>query len=251
MNADGTDEQQLVACALPCLTLFTPSWSPDDSMLAVARIDLPPGGGTLGDRCYLETIDVATLERTVILEGAPGTEQVECYWSPRWSGDGRSIVFELPSFDADGRDGSMVADRLEHRGRRRRWAADQEPRVLTDPELLATHPDWHPSQDLIVFGTRPLDTFPTAWLATNLYTMRPDGTDIRKVTSYGDLESRATSPTWTPDGEQISFSYVEPTTDDLMMDKGDRQLAFIKPDGSGLRVVPGVNGVEPRVRPLP
>jgi Tol biopolymer transport system component len=251
VNADGTDEQQLVACALPCMTLFTPSWSPDDSMLAVARIDLPPGGGTLGDRCYLETIDVATLERTVILEGPAGTEQVECYWSPRWSGDGRSIVFELPSFDADGRDGSWSLTGSSIAVVDAAGPPDQEPRVLTDPELLATHPDWHPSQDLIVFGTRPLDTFPTAWLATNLYTMRPDGTDIRKVTSYGDLESRATSPTWTPDGEQISFSYIEPTTDDLMMDKGDRQLAFIKPDGSGLRVVPGVNGVEPRVRPLP
>jgi Tol biopolymer transport system component len=251
VNADGTDEQELVACALPCLTLFAPSWSPDDSKLVVARIDLPPDGGTIGDRCYLETIDATTLERTIILEGAPGTEQVECYASPRWSGDGQSIVFELPGYDADARDGSWSLTGSSIAVVDADGAPDQEPRVLTDPELLATHPDWHPSQDLIVFGTRPLDTFPSMWLATNLYTIRPDGTDIRQVTSYGDLESRATSPTWTPDGEQISFSYIEPTTDDLTLDEGDRQLAFIEPDGSGLRVVPGVNGVEPRLRPLP
>lgn len=89
------------------------------------------------------------------------------------------------------------------------------------------------------------------WLATNLYSVRADGTDLRQVTSYGDLEVRATSPTWTPDGDQISFSYVAPTTDDSVLDEGQRQLAFIRPDGTGLQVVPVVNGVEPRLRPLP
>ena len=251
VNADGTDEQELVACALPCLTLFTPSWSPDDSKLVVARIDLPPDGGTIGDRCYLETIDATTLERTVILEGSAGTEQVECYWSPRWSGDGRSIVFEMPGFDADARDGSWSLTGSSIAVIDADGPPDQEPRVLTDPALLATHPDWHPTEDLIVFGTRPLDTFPSMWLATNLYTIRADGTDLREVTSYGDLEVRATSPTWTPDGDQISFSYVAPTTDDLVLDEGQRQLAFIRPDGTDLQVVPGVNGVEPRLRPLP
>jgi Tol biopolymer transport system component len=251
VNADGTDEQELVACALPCLTLFTPSWSPDDSKLVVARIDLPPDGGTIGDRCYLETIDATTLERTVILEGSAGTEQVECYWSPRWSGDGRSIVFEMPGFDADARDGSWSLTGSSIAVVDADGPPDQEPRVLTDPALLATHPDWHPTEDLIVFGTRPLDTFPSMWLATNLYTVRADGTDLRQVTSYGDLEVRATSPTWTPDGDQISFSYVAPTTDDLVLDEGQRQLAFIRPDGTDLQVVPGVSGVEPRLRPLP
>jgi Tol biopolymer transport system component len=251
VNADGSDEQQLVSCGLPCLTLFAPAWSPDDSKLVVARIDLPPGGGTLGDRCYLETVDVTTLERTVILEGPVGTEQVECYWSPRWSGDGRSIVFEMPSFDADGRDGSWSLTGSSVAVVDADGPPEQEPRVLTDPALLATHPDWHPTEDLIVFGTRPLDSFPSMWLATNLYTIRADGTDLRQVTDYGDLEVRATSPTWTPDGEQISFSYVEPATDDLVLDEGNRQLALIRRDGSDLRVIPGVNGVEPRLRPLP
>ena len=128
--------------------------------------------------------------------------------------------------------------------------SDQEPRILTDPALLATHPDWHPNEDRIVLGTRGLGDFQDVWLATNLYTIRPDGTDLRQVTSYGNREVRATFPTWTPDGQEIVFSYVEPTTGDLSGDWGHRQLAFIKPDGSGLRVVPGVNGVEPRLRPL-
>jgi len=36
-----------------------------------------------------------------------------------------------------------------------------------------------------------------------------------------------------------------------VLDEGNRQLALIRRDGSDLRVIPGVNGVEPRLRPLP
>jgi Tol biopolymer transport system component len=227
-----------------------PSWSPDDSKLVVARWD-KPDGTNLGQRCYLETVDVTTLERTVILEGPEGGTELECYNTPRWSGDGRSIVFELADYLIDfvSGEGTLTGSSIaviDADG-----APDQAPRVLTDPALLATHPDWHPAEDLIVFGTRPLGDFQDEWLATNLYTIRADGTDLRQVTSYGNRDTRATFPTWTPDGQEIVFSYVEPTTGALSGDWGHRQLAYIRPDGTGLRVVPGVNGVEPRVRPLP
>ena len=230
VNADGSDEQQLVSCGLPCLTLFAPAWSPDDSKLVVARIDLPPGGGTLGDRCYLETVDVTTLERTVILEGPAGTEQVECYWSPRWSGDGRSIVFEMPSFDADGRDGSWSLTGSSVAVVDADGPPEQEPRVLTDPALLATHPDWHPTEDLIVFGTRPRTASPACgWQPTSQ--IRADGTDLRQVTDDGDLEVRATSPTWTPDGEQIELQLCRASHRRPGARRGNRQLALIRRDG--------------------
>jgi Tol biopolymer transport system component len=250
VNADGSGEQRLVGCEQPCIQLYMPSWSPDDSKLVVARWD-KPDGTNLGQRCYLETVDVTTLERTVILEGPEGGTELECYNTPRWSGDGRSIVFELADYLIDfvSGEGTLTGSSIaviDADG-----APDQAPRVLTDPALLATHPDWHPAEDLIVFGTRPLGDFQDEWLATNLYTIRADGTDLRQVTSYGNRDTRATFPTWTPDGQEIVFSYVEPTTGALSGDWGHRQLAYIRPDGTGLRVVPGVNGVEPRVRPLP
>ena len=48
-----------------------PAWSPDDTKLVVQRWD-QPRGTTSVERCYLEAVDIATLERTVILEGPEG-----------------------------------------------------------------------------------------------------------------------------------------------------------------------------------
>lgn len=189
-------------------------------------------------------IDLQTLERTTVLQGpADGTL---CFATPRWSGDGSEIVFTLDEWQRQGGE-AVVTGRaiavVDAEGRQ-----DQEPRVLTDPSLMVTHPDWHPIGDLIVFGTHDLADFQDVWLATNLYTVRADGSELTQVTQYGDGDVRATLPTWTPDGQQIIFNYVMPVTRD---DLGGRSLAFIRPDGSGLRVVPGVNGHEARLRPVP
>jgi Tol biopolymer transport system component len=244
-NADGTDAGPLVGCELPCMQLSNPSWSPDDEKLVVHRYDKDDAIGL--ERCYIEVVDVATLERSVILEGPDGADGTwDCFAHARWSGDGSQIVFTLDGWELQGEEwvetGRSVAT-IDATG-----AADQEPTVLTDPAMQATHPDWHPTQDLIVFGTHDLADFQDVWLATNLYTVRPDGSELTQVTHYGDGDVRATFPTWTRDGEQIIFNYVMPVTRD---DRGGRSIAFIKPDGTGLRVVPGVNGHEARLRPIP
>jgi WD40-like Beta Propeller Repeat len=247
-NADGSEARPLVACEQPCQQLASPAWSPDDTELVVARSDDTDGGVT-EERCYLEIIDAGTLDRRVILEGSAGTASSwECFATPRWSPDGSSIVFTLDGWGPGG-SGWTLAGRavaiIDAAG-----PPDQEPRILTDPALLATHPDWSPTEDLIVFGTRDVADFQDDWLATNLYTMRSDGTDLQQVTDYGDGDAKATYPTWTPDGTEIAFSYIEPTTGEPG-DHGQRELALIRPDGGGLYVVPGVRGMEPRLRPIP
>jgi len=241
-NADGSDAKPLVGCELPCMQLANPSWSPDDTKLVVQRWDMDEASGL--EQCFLEVVDAATLERTVVLEGPP--DGMQCFAHPRWSGDGSQVVFTLDDWELQGGElvntGRAIAT-IDATG-----PADQEPRVLTDPKLMVTHPDWHPTDDLIVFGTHDLADFQDVWLATNLYTVRADGSELTQVTHYGDGDVRATFPTWTPDGAQIVFNYVMPVTRD---DRGGRSIAFIKPDGTGLRVVPGVNGHQARLRPIP
>lgn len=241
-NADGSDAGPLIGCELPCQQLSNPSWSPDDTKLVVQRWDMDETSGL--DQCFIDVIDVATLKRTEILAGPD--DGTRCFAHPRWSGDGSQIAFTLDDWELRG-DESVNTGRaiavIDSAG-----PADQEPRVLTDPSLMVTHPDWHPTEDLIVFGTHDLADFQDVWLATNLYTVRSDGSELTQVTEYGDGDVRATYPTWTPDGDQIIFNYIMPVTRD---DRGGRSLAFIDPDGSGLRVVPGVSGHEARLRPIP
>jgi Tol biopolymer transport system component len=243
--ADGSDAGPLIGCELPCQQLSNPSWSPDDTKLVVQRYDKVEG--TEAERCYLEVIEVATLARTVILEGPDGSDGVwDCYEHPRWSPDGSEVVFTATRWEQSGdewiRAGAPVGVASTA------GPADQEPRFLTDAAFDATHPDWHPSEDLITFGTRHLAENQDVWLATNVYTIRSDGSELTQVTEYGDGDVRATYPTWTPDGERILFNYILPVTTG---DGGARSFAYISPDGTGHRVVPGVSGHEGRFRPVP
>lgn len=244
-KADGSDAASLVGCELPCRQLSNPSWSADDTKLVVQRYDKDEASGV--EHCYLEVVDVASRSRTVILEGPDGSDGTwECYEHPRWSPDGSRVVFVATRWEQSGSDwvragapvGVVDTDPT----------TDAPPEYLTDPVLDATHPDWHPTEDLITFGTHHLSENRTTWLATNVYTVAADGTGLQQVTQYGDGDVRATYPTWTPDGTQILFNYVMPVT---AGDAGTRFLAFINPDGTGLRVVPGVNGQEARLRPIP
>jgi Tol biopolymer transport system component len=60
-----------------------------------------------------------------------------------------------------------------------------------------------------------------------LFTMKPNGHDIRQIT-FG--EASASMPDWSPDGRTLTFTY------------GDCQVAFLRADGTGLRVLPPAEG---------
>jgi dipeptidyl aminopeptidase/acylaminoacyl peptidase len=67
-------------------------------------------------------------------------------------------------------------------------------------------PVWSPDGDRIAFrsyrGPDPDDTY-----VQDLYTVAPDGSDLRRVTD-GDVT--ATAPAWSPDGERIAFASRPP-----------------------------------------
>jgi Tol biopolymer transport system component len=120
------------------------------------------------------------------------------------------------------------------------------PRVLTDPSFFAGYPDWSPEGDRIVFNTYDLSYFQTTTKAANLYTIHPDGTGLTQITHFGERDTRATQPGWSPDGKQIVFTHVDSSSA-----SGDRHTAFIDPDGSNLTILDGQSATHPRLRPTP
>jgi Tol biopolymer transport system component len=116
------------------------------------------------------------------------------------------------------------------------------PTVITAIEEFATYPDWHPTEDLIVFSTYDLSSFQDTDQPSNLFTMRPDGTETTQVTDFGPGGVRATQPTWTPDG-RILFTHVTGDADEV------RHAATINVDGTGLEVLMHELATHSRLRP--
>ena len=99
--------------------------------------------------------------------------------------------------------------------------------------MFGNYPDWSPDGERIVFSTYPLGSFPQTTKATNLYTVRPDGTELTQVTHFGENDTRAAQPTWTPDGERIMFTSIERDPNDPFR----RLLALVDADGSDLTLI--------------
>jgi Tol biopolymer transport system component len=181
----------------------------------------------------------------VLESKAQGSHSPDFPYNPRWSPDGRSLVLTINRVDdaqANITGAAIVV--IDAHG-----AASQAPRVLTDWEMFAAYPDWHRSGDLIVFTTYDLGNFQTTTAASNLYTIRPDGSALTQLTSHGPGETRATQPTWTPDGDRIIFTQVGKEV--INGYDTPRQPAFIDPDGTGEHVLAGIGATHPRLRPTP
>ena len=240
-NADGTDAKPLVVrstdCDLSCGEAALPAWSPDGLSIAFVRFQI--SDGSLASAA-IEVQAVASGDRRVVFRAPPLT----ALNYPRWSPDGRSLVFEMTRYPdrtlaSGSATGSAIAviDAVSEAA---------EPVILTDWSMYATYPDWHPKADEIVFTTYDLNEFPGTDEPSNLYTMQSDGSGQTALTTFGEAEQRATQPTWTPDGTRIIFTLVGQAGSF----DNPRNAAFIERGGSGLAILEAP-ATHPRSRPLP
>ena len=111
---------------------------------------------------------------------------------PSFSPDGQWIVFEVdPAAPEEQRQGSIWKVRADGSGLAQ----------LTDGPAGGTddrQPNWSPQGDGILFQRRTPGS--DDW---NLYTMAPDGSDVRQVTT---APSGDTDASWSPDGRWIVYS---------------------------------------------
>jgi TolB protein len=189
-DADGSRARIVAKCRPPkCAYQWEPAWSPEGKLLAVSSgRGFQPAGPP--QRFGITIIDVAKGTRRTVVDNAFRLGENHF---PRWSPDGRRLVFWRDR-EATG-EGAVFVVNVDGSGLRQ----------LTKWKMWAGDPDWSPNRELIVFGTRPLSNFPESG-QSELYTIRPNGTGLRRLTNYGPNGPRATQPRWTPDGKAILYT---------------------------------------------
>jgi Tol biopolymer transport system component len=146
--------------------------------------------------------------------------------SPRWSPDGRQIVFrhgDVTGFSVwiMNRDGS---------GRHQ----------ITPDGMDAGSPDWSPDGARIVFQSPDENPGPDLQTAQQLYTIRPDGTHLTAITHYqtdAAVIVRTAGPRWSPDGRRIVFAHLDATTTLGPVGLHHADLFVMNPDGSHVRQI--------------
>ena len=217
-----------------------PPWSRDGTRIAAIGYAGNPQA-ELPSASVLAIVEVASGEVMVASEFAQADGFLHSF--PRWSPDDSALVLNVDTFTGEEFIGSTVAIMRETESG---WS---EPDPITELGEFA-RPDWHPTEDLIVYCSFDVGGFQSTDEPSNLFTIRADGSDLTQITDFGPGAERASQPTWTPDG-RIIFTYITGSDD------GTLDLAFINADGTGLEALsvaaevgPG-NRPHPRLRPVP
>ncbi|MEX2555952.1 MAG: hypothetical protein WEB06_09990 [Actinomycetota bacterium] len=170
-NVDGSGAAPLMPH--PVIDDYRPDWSPDGGRIAFSR-------GTVAvavSNIFTVEPDGSALDQ--VTDGILGNNVAS------WSPDGTQLVFvstragtiSLWITDADGE--------------------NQHPLTAAPPGAAHTSPQWSPTGDRIVFGSDQDGG------ASELYTIRPDGSGLTRLTTNTVSDSYAT---WSPDGSQIAVS---------------------------------------------
>jgi len=152
------------------------------------------------------------------------TTGVEYAGAARWSPDGRSIVVGLGRYIDDGNDTETVTGAaiaivdLDD--------ATPSLRVIRAFDTFSTYPDWHPTEDLILFAAGARDPLDPSDQPSNLFTIRSDGTDLTQLTRQGPADDGIWMPAFRPDGSGIIATRVDPPG-------GGLSLVSLGADGSG------------------
>jgi dipeptidyl aminopeptidase/acylaminoacyl peptidase len=222
VDADGTNRRQLTPTpdGCPngeCIEAVNPAWSHDGSK--VAYIAPRHNTGAFRDTSLM-VIDVASGAMTEVY-----TTATEGLARPTWSPDGNRIALEIDHYVGDV-ETSDIKDTVI--GVIDIAASDDTPTLITEASLLAGYPVWHPTQDLIVFRTNRLENGTDSMLdptaASNVYTMKSDGSGLAMVTAYNVGGQIARAPSWLPDGRILFTSHSLST--------GAETLRVINVDGS-------------------
>ena len=172
------------------------------------------------------------------------TKGAEYAGAARWSPDGRAIVVELKRYIDDGNDTETVTGQAI--GVVDLDDATPSFRVIRAFDTFSSYPDWHPTEDLILFAAGAKDPLDPSDPPSNLFTIRPNGTGLTQLTRQGPADDGIWMPAFRPDGSRIIATRVD-------RPGGGLSLVSLGADGSGLTDLDAhgrTSGAHSRQRPM-
>jgi Tol biopolymer transport system component len=190
-NADGTHAKQVAKCAsAKCRQLRFPAWSHDGKQLALVEYDYL---GEARAGTSLQVLDLASgAVRTL-----SSTDILHSYSDPDWSNDDSTLAFSIETYADTGGDpiGDVVAtlpSNADNNG---------QPTTITPVDLFAGSPNWHPTKNLIAFGSNDPFNYPTKDAPSNIYTVNADGSALKQLTTLSvNKRLKLGFPSWSSDG---------------------------------------------------
>jgi Tol biopolymer transport system component len=206
LDRDGRPVRQVTH---PPLEAVSAAFSPDGSRVAFIGLkDDKPG-------LFVVNSDGTHVERLATNPPDPYGDVIVTNDRLSWSPDGRQIVFSMPTWRIEGPGCPNPKATCSLEDASRIYVIDAEgQRMRRITDFDSSSPSWSPDGRLVAFSGGSSEH-------RQIYTMAPDGSDVRPITE-GPFD---TSPDWSPDGNRLVFEHRQSK-------RGGSDLYTVNPDGS-------------------